>query len=61
MSKYYILDVGGAMTKEAQFIHDNLKEKGSHVFIYITDSPYMLCLEEVSEDEFLDHCKKNGE
>ena len=58
-SKYFILDVGGRMTKLAEQTFNILKEEGNHVFIYITDAPNTMCLEEVTEDEFLDHCKAN--
>lgn len=55
MAKYYLLDTGRKMTSFAIDIERSLKEKGDHVIFYLTDSDGLLCLEEITEDEFLDH------
>jgi hypothetical protein len=55
MAKYYLLDTGKYMTAFAVTLEKNLKAKGDHVIIYLTDADGLLCLEEISEDEFLDH------
>ena len=55
MAKYYLLDTGKNMTAFAVVLEKNLKSKGDHVILYLTDADGLLCLEEISEDEFLDH------
>lgn len=55
MAKYYLLDTGSKMTSFAISIEKRLKESGDHVIFYLTDADGLLCLEEITEDEFLDH------
>lgn len=55
MAKYYLLDTGKNMTHIAKLIDDQLTAQGSHVVKYLTDVDGLLCVEEISEDEFLDH------
>ena len=55
MAKYYLLDTGKQMTAFAIAIEKRLKKNGDHVIFYLTDADGLLCLEEISEDEFLDH------
>jgi hypothetical protein len=45
MAKYYLLD--------------ELKVNEAHVVFYLTDTDGLICLEEISEDEFLDHYANN--
>lgn len=46
------------MTKYAMALEDELKEQKAHVVMYLTDVDGLMCLEEISEDEFLDHYTK---
>jgi hypothetical protein len=55
MAKYYLLDTGSKMTSFAVALDKQLRESGDHVLLYLTDAEGLLCLEEISEDEFLDH------
>jgi len=55
MAKYYLLDTGKNMTAFAVALEKNLKSNGDHVILYLTDADGLLCLEQISEDEFLDH------
>ena len=55
MAKYYMLDTGRDMTSFAVQIEKNLRKNGDHVLLYMTDADGLLCLEEITEDEFLDH------
>jgi hypothetical protein len=59
MDKYYILDTGKNMTSFAVAIEKTLKENGDHTIFYLTDADGLLCLEEITEDEFLDHYSSN--
>ena len=47
------------MTKYAMALEDELKEQKAHVVMYLTDVDGLMCLEEISEDDFLDHYTKN--
>ena len=58
MANYYLLDCGKNMTKYAMALEDELKEQKAHVVMYLTDVDGLMCLEEISEDEFLDHYTK---
>lgn len=60
MAKYYLLDTGKNMTSFAISIEKSLKKNGHHVLFYLTDADGLLCLEEISEDEFLDHYTNNN-
>jgi len=59
MANYYLLDAGKNMTKFAAALVDEMKAVDSHVVMYLTDVEGLMCLEEISEDEFLDHYTKN--
>ena len=59
MAKYYLLDAGKNMIKFAKALEDELKVNEAHVVFYLTDVEGLMCLEEISEDEFLDHYAKN--
>jgi len=43
------------MTRFAMALESELKAHESHVVMYLTDVDGLMCLEEISEDEFLDH------
>ena len=63
MARYFMLDMGKEMIKQGIAIEQSIRESGDHITIYLTDSDKLLCLEEISEDEFLDLYKntdKNG-
>jgi hypothetical protein len=60
MANYYLLDTGKNMTSLAISIEKNLKKNGHHVLFYLTDADGLLCLEEITEDEFLDHYSNNN-
>jgi hypothetical protein len=49
------MDTGSKMTSFAVALDKQLRESGDHVLLYLTDADGLLCLEEISEDEFLDH------
>jgi hypothetical protein len=55
MAKYYLLDTGSKMTSFAIALDKHLRDGGDHVVLYLTDTDGLLCLEEITEDEFLDH------
>ena len=55
MANYYLLDAGKNMTKFAAAIEDELTKLDAHVVMYLTDVDGLMCLEEITEDEFLDH------
>ena len=55
MAKYYLLDAGKNMIKFAKALEDELKAEEAHIVFYLTDVEGLMCLEEISEDEFLDH------
>jgi len=59
MAKYYLLDAGKNMVKFAKALEDELKLNEAHVVFYLTDVDGLMCLEEISEDEFLDHYANN--
>ena len=46
------------MTKFATALVDEMKAVDAHVVMYLTDVDGLMCLEEISEDEFLDHYTK---
>jgi len=59
MAKYYLLDAGKNMIKFAKALEDKLKSEEAHIVFYLTDVDGLMCLEEISEDEFLDHYANN--
>jgi hypothetical protein len=58
--KYAILDYGKDMVDTAHVILNQLQSEGAHIIIYLTDADGLLCLEYITEDEFLDHYKKTN-
>lgn len=48
------------MVDTAQVILNQLQSEGAHMIIYLTDADGLLCLEYITEDEFLDHYKKTN-
>lgn len=55
MSNYYLLDTGKDMLPYARLVEGELIKDGHHVVKYLTDVDNLLCIEEITEDAFLDH------
>ena len=53
--KFYIIDYGKQTTELAEYQINMLKEAGAHVVIYLTDLPSVLMIQEIEQEEFLDH------
>jgi hypothetical protein len=58
--KYYLIDHGNQMLETANAVTDLLNKQGCHYVVYLTDADGLMCVEEISENEFLDHFKKNN-
>jgi hypothetical protein len=58
MSKFYIIDTGEKMVTIAENLEKLLRKNGHHYVSYLTDLEYYIAIEEVTEDEFLNHFKK---
>ena len=56
--RYYILDYGKDLIEYAHGISERIRKDGHHLIEYFTDADGLMCLEELTEDEFLDHIKK---
>jgi hypothetical protein len=56
--RYYILDYGKDLIEYAQSLSEKIRKDGHHLIEYFTDADGLMCLEELTEDEFLDHFKK---
>ena len=48
------------MLETANAVTDLLTKQGCHYVVYLTDAHGLMCGEEISENEFLDHFKKNN-
>jgi hypothetical protein len=46
------------MLDEGQRMIDHLEASNYHYIAYLTNADGLLCLEEIDENEFLDHFKK---
>lgn len=55
--KFYLLDYGKEMINEGKVITDYLDKMKFHYIAYLTNADGLLCLEEIDEDEFLNHFK----
>jgi hypothetical protein len=58
--KYAIIDMGRNMASYCKLLENELIKDGIHHIIYLTDVDGLLCMEFVSEDEFLDHFKNTN-
>jgi len=61
--KYFVLDYGKDMIHEGKILTDYLERNDFHHIIYLTNADNLICMEEVDEDEFLNHfknTKQNG-
>jgi hypothetical protein len=56
--RFFILDYGRDLIEYAHGISERIRKDGHHIIEYFTDADGLMCLEEISEDEFLDHFKK---
>ena len=48
------------MLETANAVTDLLTKQGCHYVVYLTDAHGLMCVEEISENEFLDHFKRNN-
>ena len=55
--RYFMLDYGKNMMDEGQRMIDHLNDSQYHYIAYLTNADGLLCLEEIDEDEFLNHFK----
>lgn len=55
--RYYIVDYGKDMIDAGRKMCEHLTAQGYHYVVYLTDADGLLCCEEITEDEFLDHFK----
>ena len=56
--KFYLLDYGKDMLEASKQITNHLEANDYHYISYLTNADGLLCLEEIDEDEFLNHFKK---
>jgi hypothetical protein len=49
--------MGVKMSEVGKAVETELKKDGHHIVVYLTDMPTLLCVEELNEDQFLDHFK----
>lgn len=54
---FYLIDMGVNMTQIGHAVEVELRKDGHHLVVYLTDMPNLLCVEELTEDQFLDHYK----
>jgi hypothetical protein len=53
--KYFVIDIGKKMLKPCHVIQKWCKANEYHFLVYLTDEEYYLAMEDVTEDEFLNH------
>jgi hypothetical protein len=58
--KYAVLDMGKNMAAYCSALQNQLEREGVHFVLYLTDMDNLMCIEFVSEDEFLDHFKNTN-
>jgi hypothetical protein len=56
--KYYLVDHGKLMIEACNVLTDFLTSQGHHYVVYLTNADGLMCVEEIEENEFLDHFKK---
>lgn len=59
MNRFFIIDSGEKMLSISVGIENQLKQQGFHYVAYLTSQDHYLAVEEVTEDEFLNHFKKH--
>lgn len=52
-NKYYIIDYGQNVSSLAKIVAASIQATNGHIIMFETDEDKVLCVEEVSEDEFL--------
>lgn len=57
-NRYFIVDSGEKMLSIAETIEDAMRKNGYHFVSYLTSQDHYLAVEEIDEDEFLNHFKK---
>jgi hypothetical protein len=57
-NRFFIIDSGEKMLSISVGVEEMLKEKGYHYVAYLTSQDHYLAVEEIDEDEFLNHFKK---
>ena len=55
---FFLIDMGKNLAHLGSVIEAELRKDGHHIVVYLTDMPTLLCIEEITEDQFLDHFKK---
>lgn len=58
--RFFIIDSGEKMLSISETIEDAMKRQGFHYVAYLTSQDHYLAVEEVTEDEFLNHFKKTN-
>jgi hypothetical protein len=58
--RFFVLDYGKEMINEGKILTDYLERNDFHHIIYLTNADNLICMEEVSEDEFLNHFKNKN-
>jgi hypothetical protein len=57
-NRYFIIDTGSKMISIAETIEDAMRKNEYHYVSYLTSQDHYLAVEEIDEDEFLNHFKK---
>ncbi len=52
--------MGVNMSHIGHAVEVELRKDENHIIIYLTDMPNLLCVEELTEDQFLDHYKNTN-
>jgi hypothetical protein len=60
-NRFFIIDTGEKMLSIAETIEDAMRKNGYHFVSYLTSQEHYLAIEEIDEDEFLNHFKKYKE
>jgi hypothetical protein len=57
--RFFVIDSGTKMLSISEGIEDAMKQQGFHYICYLTSQDHYLAVEEITEDEFLNHFKKH--
>jgi hypothetical protein len=57
---FYLIDMGANMSHIGHAVEVELRKDENHIIVYLTDMPNLLCVEELTEDQFLDHYKNTN-
>jgi hypothetical protein len=58
-NRFFIIDSGMKMLPISESIEEGMRKQGFHFICYLTSQDHYLAVEEITEDEFLDHYKKS--